>query len=378
MRSEVPTTRARRLLTGLLAGFFMLLVLEGTCSVFVFLWDAVQRFQRPLPERRHTLYDPDLGWVNAPGMEAPHLYAPGRGFTSNAQGFRNREDIPQAVPEGRVRAIACGDSFTLGYGVDDADSWPARLELCDPALQVVNMGQGGYGIDQSWLWYRRDALGLDHQLVLFAFIDDDFERMRGPTFWGYGKPLLRLVEGELQVTHVPVPKSAFRFPLLTQNLVLLDNLRVVELAQRLWQKVSRKPPTPERPVGEREARDVAVAIFAELQAAAKERQARAVLILLPRLMHKDRTRLVEVLPYVREALASAVERGLVLFDLHEEIAPLDPAERQRLFIPPGEIPLPGAAGHYSAEGNEFVARAIHARLVAAGLLADPAADQDKR
>ncbi len=378
MKPGVPTTRTRRLITGLLAAFFMLLVLEGTCSLFVFLWDGVKDFQRPLPERRHSVYDSELGWVNAPGIHDPDMYAKGRGFTSNARGFRNGEEIEPEVPAGRVRVIASGDSFTLGYGVGDADTWPARLGGCDPGLQVVNMGQGGYGLDQAWLWYRRDGLTLDHDLVLFAFIDDDFERMRGPTFWGYGKPLLRLVEGELALTNVPVPKSSFRFPLLTQNLKLLENLRVVELGTRLLQRVSKTPAAPERPVGEDEARAVAESIFARLDSAASERGVRVVLVLLPRLMFRDRTRLVEVLPYVRAACERAAESGLPFFDLHEEFAPLDPEQRQRLFIPPGEIALPGATGHYSAQGNEFVARAIHSRLLAAGLLAPPGEHQDNR
>lgn len=359
--------RLRKAALGLLVSLLLLVLLEGLSSTLLFAWDAVARFERPIAERRHTVYDAELGWVNAPSLREPDLYGPGRDFTSNPQGFRNPAPIEAAAPAGLRRAIALGDSFTIGYGVGDAESWPARLEARADALQVVNMGQGGYGIDQAWLWYRRDAAQLEHDLVVLAFIGDDFTRMRNPAFRGYGKPLLRAVEGRLEVANVPVPRGSLRFPLLTQNLKLLQRLRVVELATRGLRKLGRGG-APAYALDEPETRRVAAALFADLRATAAARGARVALVLLPNLDHRDLSRVGEVPAYAVEACADAAAAGIPFLDLRPAFQALEDGARRALFIPKGELELPGAAGHYNAAGNDFVAERILAWLVEQGLL----------
>lgn len=361
--------RLKRLATGLALSLLILVGIEGACSGLYFAWEVWTRFELPIQERHHTRYDPELGWVNEPDLRDPDLYAPGRGFTSNGQGFRNPADFPVEVPAGRLRVICAGDSFTLGYGVGDDDSWPAQLEALDPRLEAVNMGQGGYGVDQAWLWYRRDALSLDQDLLLFAFIGDDFERMRRATFRGYGKPLLRVVDGRVAVGNVPVPRSSFRLPLWTQNAQLVGELRTVQLAQRALRKLTGRGPGSRRfDLDEAQTQALSLAIFEELQRATQARAARLALVLLPNLDSRHPERLQGIPEHVRAALDQASAAGLVVFDLSEEFQLLDPQRRQELFIAPGELPLPGAKGHYNARGNRFVAEALHERLVAAGLL----------
>jgi hypothetical protein len=365
-------TRARRLAAGLGLSLLVLVLIEGASSGLWFGWEAWTRFERPIQERHHTRYDSELGWVNEPGMSDPDLYAPGRGITTNSQGFRNTRDFPVEVPAGRLRVICAGDSFTLGYGVDDSDSWPAQLAALDPRLETVNMGQGGYGVDQAWMWYRRDGLELDHQLLLFAFIGDDFERMRKATFRGYGKPLLKVVDGRIAVGNVPVPRSSFRFPLLTQNLPLLEELRIVELGRRVLRKLRGGEPAARRlDLDERQARELSLAIFRDLERATSARGARLALVLLPNLDSRRPGQLQGIPAYARAALEQAAAEGLAVLDLTPEFAALDPQPRQELFIPAGELPLPGAKGHYNARGNRFVAEALHARLLADGLLPPP-------
>jgi hypothetical protein len=95
----------------------------------------------------------------------------------------------------------------LGFGVDDDHSWCKLLESLDQRLETVNMGQAGYGVDQAYLWYKRDAGTIRHHVHLFAPIVDDFRRMESGTFFGgYSKPFLE--EGSLVVKNVPVPARA--------------------------------------------------------------------------------------------------------------------------------------------------------------------------
>src|SRR5262249_22686948 len=136
-------------------------------------------------ERVHTQYDPELGWVNVPNVFIPSLYGPGVSLRTNAQGFRNDEPVASSIPPGRVRIVCSGDSFTLGYGVSNAQAWCNRLATIDRRIEAINMGQGGYGADQAYLWYRRDGLKIDQDVQIFAFITDDFARMRRPVFLGY-------------------------------------------------------------------------------------------------------------------------------------------------------------------------------------------------
>ena len=67
------------------------------------------------------------------------------------------------------KKISSGDSFTLGYGVNNEETWPTAFSKLDERFETINMGQGGYGVDQSYLWYKRDGLEFDHQIHLFAF-----------------------------------------------------------------------------------------------------------------------------------------------------------------------------------------------------------------
>ena len=64
-------------------------------------------------------------------------------------------------------------------------------------LETVNLGQGGYGVDRAYLWYKRNETNLEHDIVVLAFISDDSWRMESDTFFGYGKPYLTIRDGEL-------------------------------------------------------------------------------------------------------------------------------------------------------------------------------------
>ncbi len=63
----------------------------------------------------------------------------------NSLGFRDREFGPK--PEGRVRILAVGDSFTYGWGVEANESWPkvleARLRQTGRDVEVANLGKPG-------------------------------------------------------------------------------------------------------------------------------------------------------------------------------------------------------------------------------------------
>lgn len=163
-------------------------VVEGIASLARVAALFAARAERPLAERLHTEYDPELGWVNRPKVSLPDLYGPGASLHTNAQRFRGARDVTRVAPPGRVRAICSGDSFALGYGVDDdARGWH-QLETLEPRLETVNMGQGGYG-----------------------------------------KPRLRLDGDVLAVDNVPVPRTGYWVPWLAQNAHFAGELRSIQM-----------------------------------------------------------------------------------------------------------------------------------------------------
>jgi lysophospholipase L1-like esterase len=359
--------RLARVARGLAVSLIVLCAIEGASSLFLFGWDLAVNAEAPLAERKHTVYDAELGWVNAPKVAAPNLYGPGRSFTSDSRGFRGAREVTDAVPPGKTRIVCSGDSFTLGYGVDDAQSWPAQLEALDAALECVNMGQGGYGLDQAYLWFARDAKSLQHDLHLFAFIADDFERMRSASFLGYGKPRLAASSDGVSVGFVPVPRASLEHPWWTQNAKRFFDLRTLSLARRALGTGDARAAAPGY-MDEVEAESVATHLLAALAGLDAQKHSRLALVYLPNKDHAAPGRLTRLSGWMQRAVDAARASGTAWIDLTDDFEQMSESQRETLFIPHGEIELPGAAGHYSAAGNRFVAERVLAHVRELGLL----------
>lgn len=325
-----------------------LAVLEGISALTL---RTLEGDALPVAERRHTRFDPELGWVNVPGARVENLYGPGRTLTINAQGFRGPRDTPAAAPEGKIRVLCGGDSFTLGWGVDDADTWPAALERLAPELEAVNLGQGGYGVDQIYLWARRDGPALEHRLHVVAVISEDFVRMRSDSFRGYAKPTLRL-EGDVPVASgVPLsPPSGESW---------LERRATMRLLRRVLGREASGDAEPVMPLSAAAALGVrALEVLAEDDAS---RGARFLAVWLPTLP--------EYAPGAGDPLRGTVVRnlraaGVEVLDLVETFRRLPPREADSLFLTDDEVTLPFHGRHYSARGNEWVARQLIPHLLA--------------
>lgn len=358
--------RLARVATGLALSLAVLCAFEGAASLLLFGWDLAVYAEPTLAERAHTLHDPELGWVNARSVREHELYGPGRALTTNARGFRGSREVGDAIPSGKLRIVCSGDSFTLGYGVGDEHAWPAQLEQLDVRLETVNMGQGGYGLDQAYLWFARDAASLQHDVHVFAFIADDFERMRSSRFLGYGKPRLQVGASGLIVGGVPVALESFESPWWTQNSKRFFDLRLLSLARRA--AGDARPSLPDQ-MDVVEAQAVAARIFSELARINAAKSSRLVLVYLPNRDPAAPGRLTRLLGWMQRAVESARASGTAWIDLTGDFDRVTESERSQLFIPRGESKSRRAAGHYSQAGNRFVAERIHARLDEFGALA---------
>ena len=366
--ARLPWGTRAAFLVVLLAGLPLaaLALLEGAGSLLLFVVEARDHAPMRLAERTHTVHDTLLGWVNRPNARVQDLYGPGRTLTTNARGFRGPDEVAPAVPAGMRRVVCSGDSFTLGYGVADDETWCARLAALLPATETVNMGQGAYGIDQAYLWYRRDAAAFAHDVHLLAFIWHDFERLKRADFAGYPKPTLAVAGDSLVLGHVPVPRLTRGRRLRLAIAAAADRLRFVTLARRIGRALALGPGADGDgdAAGDAAAWRVAARVFTTL-ARLHRGQGRAFrLVYLPT---KD-----ELLPGPRDrwrdsVAALAGRTGIALVDLTPALRRLPADSVGPLFIVGSTTGFRSADGHYTAAGNAWVAAQL-APLVAGDLL----------
>jgi hypothetical protein len=325
------------------APILALALLEGLVSLVLAGRDFSGWRDSPNAEARHSRYDAELGWVNLPNVAAPNMYGPGIALHTNARGFRGRAETGDNPPPGRRRAICSGDSFTLGYGVGDEDTWCALLGTTLPDLETVNMGQGGYGFDQAYLWYRRDGLPLSHDIQIFAYITDDLRRMRHGRFDGYGKPVLALQGDSLVVTNVPAPEKGAAWRAGERGAAAIRGTRLFELTRRLALRSSA------RRAADSLARDslgfdVAAAVIRRLADMHRGRGSTLIVVHLPTSQDYG-TATADVLR--RRMAAVAAAEGIRYVDLVASLRAQPPESVPALFIPRN--------GHYTPAGNRWVA-----------------------
>ncbi len=341
-----------------------LVLIEGLASGVLLLrelFDATDTLPT-VAERTHTRYDAELGWVNLANHSVEDLYGPGADLHTNAQGFRGRRDTAPKPAPGVFRVICSGDSFTLGFGVADDQTWCHLLKLLGRDAETVNMGQGGYGIDQAWLWYERDGKDLGHQLHIFAFVYPDITRMTQLSFLRYGKPRVRYGPRGLFVENVPVPRAGMLDGWLRRHRDTFGSLRLFRLLGPLVARPLPEPDPADFPAyTEETAAVVALEIFADVERSNAKQGAVAVCVYLTSWLDlRDKP---EQSQRFRDYFASEMSRRSLRFiDLTDDFRELSPAVLETLFIDPDETSFRNARGHYTAEGNAFVARSLSRRL----------------
>ena len=338
-----------------------LVVLEGLSSSLLVARELFRSGALgDVAEARHTRHDSLLGWVNVPGTFLPDVYGPGMYVRINDQGFRANDDVPAHVPDGWTRGICSGDSFTFGYGVDNEHTWCRLLRDDVRRFETVNMGLGGYGADQSYLSYQRDAEPLGHQVHLFAFITLDFQRMASADFMGYPKPTLDLENGNLVVRGVPVPRRPVYAPWVARFAPALRQLRMTHLAGRVAYRLGLGPGgAPE--TSDEATWSIASVMFERLRDLNKSRGSTLVLVYLP--TQKDYAN-TSVDPWRSRVKDLGERAGIVVVDLIDEFRKLPPPEVTAMFIQSSRLDYARAAGHYTVAGNLWVARTLSARLAA--------------
>jgi len=121
----------------------------------------------------------------------PSAYSVTYGF--NDLGCRGN-DYPIPRPPDHQRILALGDSFTLGVGVHQADTFEAKLEQSlnhgrsvkdAAAYEVINCGVSGYSTKEERLFYELIASKYQPNVVLLFMVNNDERSWRDDVRLGY-------------------------------------------------------------------------------------------------------------------------------------------------------------------------------------------------
>jgi hypothetical protein len=335
--------------------FALLALVEGTASLGLF---AIAMRHAHFVEEHFTERDTLLGWINIPNAYKPNLFGTGRSLRINGQRFRHTGELAAVPPAGKKRVVCSGDSFTLGYGVDDPKTWCALLAADEPSLETVNMGQAGYGIDQAYLWYVRDGLPLHPQVHVFAIITDDFRRMQTDRFGGFPKPRLALDRSGLHTVGVPVRKPGLG-PFKVRLLNTMRTLRSFELLEHFSPSSRASSASATSASASAATWDVTRAVLRDMDVRDSLAGAKFIVVYLPTIddfkgKASDRWR--------QSIQDAAKQDNYDYVDLVEELRRVSPDSVDGLFIPRGQLAFRGAAGHYTEAGNLWVEKLLRARV----------------
>lgn len=347
MQHLVNTMRATVLFVIVTVLIFSLV--EGVSSVTIVGYEIMGRRSGGWRSRVHVQYDSLLGWVNIPERSFPDMYGPGMDLTINKQSSRNEDNIDPKVAKGRVRVLCVGDSFTLGIGVASRHTWCDLLEALDDRLETYNFGEAGYGIGQAFLKYKRYSSDMQYDVIVFAFIKNDFQRMQVDRLFLYPKPRMRLVDGHLATENVPVPTLSGPQRWLARNASALQQLRSVTLADIITSRIFGELPTE---AGETDrGRALAMAILQAVAEEATGKGARVLFVYLPD-GARATTRAEEMWSsYLGAELRS---RQLPWLDLVTQANYIPFAQRDAMYDPEWF--------HYTEAGNTYVAEHVHDAL----------------
>lgn len=268
-------------------------------------------------------------------------------FCTDANGLRRSASAdPAATPdEGSKRILFLGDSVTLGWGVDDEDSWVRTLEREGEAadgrpLACLNAGHLVYNTVQQADWAAAHAERLRPEAIVLTFVTNDVQ----DDHWALYQELVAAQSGD----------AAELSP--GQRLAVLWSDRLPG-TRRLWlfarerMRARSEAEADEVPVEDHPGYDEG---WARCEGALQRLHAQARALGVPLLVFDHTTPRIPAVQRWCEA------SGVPWFDLN--FTPEEWAE---------DVRVSKADSHANALGNRYLYAKAHRALAAQGLLAAP-------
>jgi lysophospholipase L1-like esterase len=160
------------------------LVTIGLLGAFL-AGEALVRMLAPQPLRPAWSDEVDGIRVARPSVRGRHAHegAFDVTVTINGQRLRGRREYSARPPEGTTRLAVLGDSMAFGWGAEDDETYPARLEgilARRRAVEVVNAGFPGTCLGEKVGWYQAGVRPLRPRVVLLTLLGDDVD---GDLYW---------------------------------------------------------------------------------------------------------------------------------------------------------------------------------------------------
>lgn len=352
---------------------FVFLVLEGGLRLLGFT-----------PRRTMNQFDSTLGWSKSPSTSLRrHTSEFDVTLRTNSRGLREDESVGHDKPSGATRILMVGDSFTLGYTVERADTLSQllaeRMRAEGRDVQVINGGTEGYSTDQEVLWLRTEGAKYRPDVVVLQMFENDVFWNGQDRYLRYPKPKLRAdLPPKIALKGLSPLYDPGQEPWLERNTALGNLLGGLVSSPRVPMLAGPRPLPAEWAV---RIRDVDTDGWAETKAAlrafrvvAEEIGAKPLVVVIPEKAQIDpesRRAIAEMIgdpaydpdrPY-RNMVAAAKEAGLPVVEPKDAmIAAADGGARQLYFT---------RDWHTNAVGNRVLAKEIDAALASPQLLGAP-------
>jgi hypothetical protein len=150
-----------------------------TLGLLLLVFEGLLRLAGCSPPAQVVEFHATRGWANKKDVTVHRSMKEfSVDYELNSHGMRGPE-IPVAKPAGKTRLLFVGDSFTLGYTVDDEQGFVRVLERDLRAnghdVEALNGGTEGYATDQEVVFFEEDGKRFAPDYVVFApYLNDVF------------------------------------------------------------------------------------------------------------------------------------------------------------------------------------------------------------
>ena len=165
MREKTRTSLRKLILTVILLAVSVTLA-YGFGEILVRIWMPQPMLPRYVTDASYGVRKnmPDvIIWHSSPDYRV--------NVRTNSHGVRSDRDIPYQKPVGTSRIVGLGDSFTLGYEVEQEDTFLYQMETNlkergFERVEVINLGVSGFGTSEELITLREEGMRYEPDLVI--------------------------------------------------------------------------------------------------------------------------------------------------------------------------------------------------------------------
>jgi hypothetical protein len=172
--------------------YSIICVLGGLLVALVLAEGAVRLLSPQAVGSIQFAFHPELGDIPVPNKHGMY-HLPGiyyLTFRNNSLGWRGHREYREVKPT-NYRVLFLGDSFTYGVGVNDDQTFAARVEqnlLGDHlSVEVMNAGNPGKGTDYELKLFQTVGAKFHPDLTVLCFFPNDFEDNARGAYYNIGK-----------------------------------------------------------------------------------------------------------------------------------------------------------------------------------------------